>query len=217
MVEITTITVTLLTFFCFLFVLAVSFLFITLLGKQKFHHIVVNSAGYYSLALIQFLAWTIVVTTFFLALYLVRIWGNELSFMEGLPYNILVLLGISTLVPILSSAVGQYKQPDTPVKTMEKFEKEDHHLSEMLFENGRPSLSRYQMFIWTVVSLLIYIFSFFRIIAAPDLDVSTLTLPDIDPTLVVLMGLSQGAFIGGKLTMKVEKEEDKKAPTPSTP
>ena len=36
-----------------------------------------------------------------------------------------------------------------------------------------------------------------------------LTLPDIDPTLVILMGLSQGGYLGGKIittpTMKVEK------------
>lgn len=36
--------------------------------------------------------------------------------------------------------------------------------------------------------------------------VTDLTLPDIDPALVVLMGISQGAYLGGKITMKQKLE-----------
>lgn len=107
-------------------------------------------------------------------------------------------------------------------------------LSTMLEENKKPSLTRFQMFGWTWIGILIYIGILFSTVSTTLMDMQDarmcqqlqpneveytrlhcnkplheLTLPDIDPTLVILMGLSQGGYLGGKIittpTMKVEK------------
>jgi hypothetical protein len=60
------------------------------------------------------------------------------------------------------------------------------------------------MFLWTWIGIGLYIVVLFSTVFSPATlaDPNLLELPDIDPTLVILMGLSQGAFIGGKLFPK---------------
>ena len=72
----------------------------------------------------------------------------------------------------------------------------------MLMEGGIPSLTKFQMFTWTWIAVGIYVLTFLRIIggfvSGTITDVSSVVLPDVSFTLVVLMGLSQGAYAGGK-------------------
>jgi hypothetical protein len=93
----------------------------------------------------------------------------------------------------------------------------------MLEESKKPSLTRFQMFGWTWIGILIYIAILFSTVSTTLMDMQIarmyqqlqpneveytrlhcdnplrkLTLPDIDPTLVILMGLSQGGYLGGK-------------------
>ena len=120
--------------------------------------------------------------------------------LEEIPTGILALMGISTAVPIArSKMVSANLRPKT-----------DHKLSSILQDKeGRPALSKFQMFIWTWIAILIYLvilFSSVYEIGASDYEVenikcqenkySCLAFPDIDPSLVVLMGLSQTAYLG---------------------
>ena len=107
----------------------------------------------------------------------------------------------------------------------------------MLEENEKPSLTRFQMFGWTWIGILIYIGILFSTVSTTLMDTQVVKimcqelqpnelgvccinivinhckslqfLPDIDPTLVILMGLSQGGYLGGKIvttpTMKIDK------------
>ena len=171
------------------------------MNNRKFRSISVNEAGYPSLAIFQFLLWTVVVAFSYLMIYYLRINSGLYEPPSTISTNILILLGISTAVPIVSAGVGSmvYKEdrstPGIPI---------EHKWSSMLLENGRASLARYQMFLWTWIGIGLYTVILFSTVFSPATiaDPSLLELPDIDPTLVVLMGLSQGAFIGGKLFPK---------------
>jgi hypothetical protein len=73
----------------------------------------------------------------------------------------------------------------------------------MLLEDERPSITRFQMFSWTIIGVLIYAGIFIKqlysfTIATPGNFSDVLILPDIDFALVALMGLSQAAYVGGK-------------------
>jgi hypothetical protein len=203
--------------------------------KTSFWDIIREQDWYPSLAIFQFLVWTVVIIFAFLGIYLIRIFGGVLEAPSSISPNILALMGISVAVPIISGGISRNryfgyttttaaKKPPTPLPP----------LSTMLEENKKPVLTRFQMFGWTWIGILIYIAILFSTPAMylMDKDVAEtcqtlrpndpqfgplhcdhplreLNLPDIDPTLVVLMGLSQGAYLGGKIistpTMKIEK------------
>ena len=51
--------------------------------------------------------------------------------------------------------------------------------AEMLNEYGKPSLGRFQMFAWTWISIIIYLFVFYSTVVSTANSPSTLALPDI--------------------------------------
>ena len=184
-------------------VCVISFVVRTLLHRndKKFRTIILNEAGYPSLAIFQFLLWTVVVAFSYLMIYYLRINSGLYDPPSTISTNILILLGISTAVPIVSAGVnsvvyhGSQSTPEIPT---------EYKWSTMLLENGKASLARYQMFLWTWIGIGLYIVILFYTVFSPATiaNPQLLELPDIDPTLVVLMGLSQGAFIGAKLFPK---------------
>ena len=166
---------------------------------SKFSDIIRTDDWDPSLSIFQFLLWTIVLIFAFLAVYLIRIFGGISAPPQGgIPVNLLALTGISVGVPIASNVISSYKY--SPAKLSKERPPPDQMpgYSDMLKEYGKPTLSRFQMFGWTWIGIGIYLFVFFSKITEMSIQVQNLTLPDIDPTLVVLMGLSQTAFLGGK-------------------
>jgi hypothetical protein len=202
--------------------------------KTGFWDIIREADWYPSLAIFQFLVWTFVITFAFLGIYLVRIFGGVLEAPPSIPLNILALMGISVAVPIISGGVSRIKYFSSTVTAVKEPPSPLPPLSTMLEENNKPALTRFQMFGWTWIGIMIYIGILFSTVGTTLMDIedaricqtlqpneaeysqlhcnkplTDLTLPDIDPTLVVLMGLSQGAYLGGKIitvpTMKIDK------------
>ena len=200
--------------------------------KGGFCNIIRGEDWYPSLAIFQFLVWTFIITFAFFGIYLVRIFGGVLEPPPSIPTNILALMGISVAVPIISGGVSRIKY-NTSAAVKEP-PPQLPPLSTMLEENKKPSLTRFQMFGWTWIGILIYIGILFSTVSTTLMDIQDarmcnqlhpnqveysqlhcdkplrkLTLPDIDPTLVILMGLSQGGYLGGKIvttpTIKIEK------------
>jgi hypothetical protein len=62
----------------------------------------------------------------------------------------------------------------------------------LLEERTVPNLAKFQMFAWTLVLIVLYGYALFVH--------KGLTMPDIPPQLLGLMGISQGAYLGRKLT-----------------
>jgi hypothetical protein len=152
-----------------------------------------------SLSIFQFLLWTIVVLFAFFAVYLIRIFGGVSTPPQGgVPIYLLALMGISVGVPIASNIVSSVKYSSPMLSTVRPPEEELPPYSDMLKEYGKPTLSRFQMFGWTWIGIGVYLFVFFSKTMESMILVQNLILPDIDPTLVILMGLSQTAFLGGK-------------------
>lgn len=173
--------------------------------KREFLEIIRDKDNYPSLSLFQFYLWTIVISFGFLSIYLIRIFeGVYEPPIEELPANILVLMGISTAVPL-----ARHKMLST--KPLENHKGKKISLSSILQDKkGKPILSKFQMFIWTLIAIIIYL----AILFSTVLDISEpgfadfeqekcknnkyfcLTFPDIDTSLIVLMGLSQTAYLG---------------------
>lgn len=154
--------------------------------------------GHYSLAYLQFFLWTFVVVFAFTTIYMLRVQLGEFVPPTDMPRNILILMGISVTTPVISKEVSKVKYG---IGSEEKNDtgKHQHKFQEMFLEKDRPTLTRYQMFAWTVVSILIYLITLATMLVDPNLTTEELILPNIDPALVVLMGLSQGGYLGGKI------------------
>jgi hypothetical protein len=80
----------------------------------------------------------------------------------------------------------------------------DIPLSDIFNEDGKPAVTRFQMFVWTFISIIAYFVIFGMtlnsMVAMPNLEgVENLALPNIHETLLALMGISQGAYVAGKM------------------
>jgi hypothetical protein len=162
----------------------------------------IREAGWPSLARFQFLAWTLVVVFCLATICSVRFLSGNLEIPSQIPENLLALIGVSAGVTATSSFVSKNKYGEQ-TKKLDKVEyKEfikDKKLGTMLLENDAPSLTRFQMFAWTGLSIFLYLAKFLGTLNQFTIaTVETLALPDIETTLLVLMGVSQGAYIGGK-------------------
>lgn len=170
-----------------------------------------DSAGYPSLARFQFLVWTMVVIFSFATVSLIRLYGGVLDIPGEIPENLLTLMGISVAVTPVSAYVSSKKYGETIYEelTNEQIQKEKRKKKweGMLLENHRPSLTRFQMFSWTILSVFLYLSLFLTSMRALDENaIRTFVLPDVDFTLVMLMGLSQGAYVGGKFVAPSKME-----------
>jgi hypothetical protein len=146
-----------------------------------------------------------------------------------LPENILKILGISAVVPAASLGLNSYKYgtahaayidsiavPLASSPTARRFRAlytVYSDWSSILLEGGSSSITRLQMFVWTWIGIFIYLtvfFGYLYTLTLPDPPppppppplpnpYNEVSLPDIDPTLVVLMGISQGSFVAGKV------------------
>ena len=153
---------------------------------------------YPSLALFQFLTWTCIIAFLYLGVYLTRVFGGVFGVLPTMPSNLLVLMGISVAVPVISGGISTVQYTTEAPKECPS---QPPSFSTMLEEGNKPTLTKFQMFVWTWIGVLIYFTVFLAMLTRPGAlqAVQNLYLPDIDPILVVLMGLSQGAYIGGKL------------------
>lgn len=177
----------------------------------KFLDIIRDKDWYPSLSIFQFFIWTFVVLFAFFGIYLFRVFSGitDPPTISDMPESLLILMGISFVVPVTSSGLSSIKYVSSVLGGPKPPKDKLPGYSTMLNENGKPTLTRFQMFSWTWISIAIYLVilsSAVSEVVNNEISAKDLTLPDIDPALVVLMGISQGAYLGGKITMKQKLE-----------
>ena len=169
-----------------------------------------------SLSIFQFLSWTFVLMFVFISVYFIRIFGGFSDPPQApLPVYLLAIAGISVATPILSTLISSFKYATSspvqfyrddeskPLQTMDEYSTSNKDklktirpsFGEMLREFGKPTLARFQMFAWTWIGIVVYLSVFFSKVIENSNSVQNLSIPDVDPTLVILMGLSQFAFL----------------------
>ena len=177
--------------------------------RKFFYEIVLDENWYPSLALFQFLLWTFIIVFAFLGIYLTRIFGGYSGIPVEIPVNLLLVMGISVSVPIITSKASNIKYKSSTISR----ERPDppHPLSGMLKENDKITLTRFQMFSWTWIGIMVYLFILFSTVVTTD-NITKLGLPDLPNVFVVLMGISQGSYLGGKFVMRQDMEITKISP-----
>ena len=187
------------------------------LSKIKFSDFVRDGDYYPSLPRFQFLVWTFVISFVYLSIYLIRILSGEFE-APSVDNNLLILLGISIISPLLSNIISGYKYTrhvnENGTSVTEGSDVNRKSLKSMLFENNKPALFRYQMFLWTFIGITIFITLFAAgiyeyiiryqgcLLINECISVEALAMPKIDNMLVTLMGLSQSGYLGGKVVAR---------------
>jgi hypothetical protein len=169
-----------------------------------------------SLSAFQFLCWTLLVSFLYVTLWFLQLLIGGTGAPPPIPESVLALMGISVAIPLASQGISWYKK-HKPRGKGETYVGPDY--ASMLEEEGRPSLLRLQMFLWTLASLAIYTGLFFvSVDNAPDIPTLVNSgLPAIDTTLLFLMGLSAVGYLGNQAySGKVEKSEEPVQPLAET-
>ncbi len=172
-------------------------------SESEFLGIICESDGYPSLSRTQFLIWTFVIGTVFLWILLLKMLyvyqnskGIDTSTLT-MPDNLLWLMGISSFTAVASKGLSSFKYKGTKKKPHES-----RNLLTMFMEDGKLSLTRYQMFLWTVISVLAYFGLTLGNIFNNYTSLGDLNLPDCPQVLLALMGISQATYLGGKFTFQ---------------
>ena len=147
----------------------------------------------FSLARVQ-MAWWFVLTV---GAYLF-IWLKTGDLSNTIPDSMLALMGISAGTTVLSAVVDS----SSPGR---REEASCGFLFDILSDSDSISFHRFQMFVWTIVLGIIFIVKVR----------STLIMPDFDDSLLGLMGVSSGAYLGFKIpAMPKSGSGGKPAPQP---
>jgi hypothetical protein len=129
----------------------------------------------YSLARTQMALWTFLVVGMLVFIFMVT-WNGALS------NGILVLIGISFSTSLLAATAEGPPKPQAS----------KGFLRDLLTDGDGPSFHRCQMVLFTIVLAIIFVLK----------AASSLVMPEFDPSLLALMGISSGTYLGFKLQGK---------------
>jgi hypothetical protein len=170
-------------------------------GTWNIFALALGADGRLSTSKCQFLFWTAAVLYVFLVLVFAH--GNAV-FSSDLPQNILLVMGFS-----LTTAVGAkyivINQPTTPPLADSGPPTMDPQY--LIADNdGRLDLNKAQMLTWTIVGIVAFLMNFgssWGTYASCTPSASgPACFPDVPQALMVLMGLGQGTYLGGKIVPK---------------
>jgi hypothetical protein len=178
--------------------------YVAVMGSWGIWNTAVGKDGRASTSKFQALLWTIAVLFSYVALLDAR-WLHGLNeVVPNIPPNLLVALGISAVTTTGAAAVTasnvdsgrQVKPRAQNLGLAPIFEGDDE----------RPDLGKVQLMAFTLIAILVFLGMVFQEIAAiPGLAAMTPpvtpanSLPDIDASLMALMGLGSAVYLGGKL------------------
>jgi hypothetical protein len=172
--------------------------------KPRFWDIIRDDNWYPSLAIFQFLLWTGIVLFAYFGIALTRLFSGVGVFID-IPYNLILVMGISAAVPLVGAVVSDFKYAGTtppgifPTKEVpsDQIRKRLPGFKTMLMENDKLTLPRFQMFAWTWIGIMAYLgLLFLEVVKLGSFE--NLVLPVLPILFISLMGLSQVTYLTAK-------------------
>ena len=153
-----------------------------------------QSQGVVSASKFQALLWTLTTLFAYASVFGARLLEAPDVSTPSIPINLLVLMGLSA-----ATAVGA-KGVAVSYKAQGLVSERSGGLTTT--PSGDADLTKTQLLVWTFIAAAIYLLTVVRFMATKSYLAAGVTLPDVDGTLLVLMGASQGTYIGGKLVSR---------------
>jgi len=164
---------------------------------QVFKDIIAGADGPSSTSKFQWLVWLLAIVFAYVVIWVLRAQSGDYSAISDIPTNVMVVLGFSTGTMVIakglrSNSAAAGKTPQVAPNA------ESATLSQGLFgdDTSTPDLSKIQMLTFTFIAVGIFLATLINQVTSTDVSTA---LPDIDSSLLVLMGLSQGGYLGKKL------------------
>jgi hypothetical protein len=158
--------------------------------------------GFASTSKLQWFLWLIVILFGYAAIWAERALQGNYMTLSDIPVNLLTVLGFSTGTAAAAKGItsayvqsGKMTKPGAPSN-------EPGKNTGGIFQDdgGAPELAKIQMIGFTIIAIGIFVATVVhQIVSAKTAANLTVSLPDIDPSLMVLMGISQGGYLGKKL------------------
>jgi hypothetical protein len=173
--------------------------------SAKIWRVAVGVDGKFSTSKLQQFIWTGAVVFSYAAVFLARAHLARLEPIHEIPPNVLLALGFTVGTSILAAGITtDHVESGKEIKTSAGTIGQG---AASLVEDdaGRLDLAKVQLLAWTLIAIFAYVLSTIDVVGrtlATAVDSQLPGLPDIDPTLMVLTGLGQGAYIGKKLVTK---------------
>lgn len=191
------------------------------LGKANPLALAMGADGIPSASKFQNLLWTLVFVFSYVLLWSARAAKGDLAALTDIPANIIIAMGLSIgtmmaakgikVAQVEAALVSPPENTDTPAKNGGG-PRSAAGVAGLLAKDDlvSPDLTKIQMLAWTVIAGSIYLLQVWQVYASYSACVplqaqracSFPGFPDIDTTLMVLMGLGQGAYIGFKAVDK---------------
>ena len=190
--------------------------------KKSLTDFFIGDSGTYSLSRLQIVAWVYIIISQQISL-LISIMQTNYSATHlydlVLPEEILFLIGLSSAgyLAVKKITVDEIQKTRNAKISIRNW-------SDLISTNNSLDFSKFQFLIWTLFAVFLYVLHFNEYInlvieakngkdIAALLNVDYSGIPTISWSFVVLMGLSQGAYVGKKLIpeFKVEEFKEKRA------
>ena len=172
-------------------------------GTWSVGKIIEGVDGHPSTSKLQWFLWTVVVLFSYVLIYAAQAVNGNFEAITNIPDNLLIAMGISSLSMVAAKGitVSQVEKGQV-VKPMA-----DPHTTSLgsivQSDSGTPDLSKIQVMAWTIIAIGVYIVQVVHTVNNPGVPTDgtsvTLALPDIGSSLMLLMGLGHGAYLGKKL------------------
>jgi hypothetical protein len=154
--------------------------------------------GFASTSKLQWFLWLVAILFGYAALWVLRAEQGNYSALSSVPVNLLTVLGFSTGTAAAAKGItsgfvqtGKMSKPGAPPG-------EPGKNTGGIFQDdgGSPELAKIQMIGFTIIAIGIFLATVIHQIGTGDIKDG---LPNIDSSLMVLMGISQGGYLGKKL------------------
>jgi hypothetical protein len=194
-----------------LVLLALAMMIIAPKGNRNPWKLVEGADGASSTSKFQWFLWLIVILFAYTALWVLRAEQGNFSALSEIPVNLLTVLGFSTATAaaakgitsgyvqagrVAKTTVTQNAAAQTAVAPAAAVQANTSTGGILQDDTGVPELAKIQMVGFTFIAVGIFLITVIHQIVSNNV---TAGLPNIDSSLMVLMGISQGGYLGKKL------------------
>jgi hypothetical protein len=179
-------------------------------GTVQFWRVAMGVDGRASTSKFQALVWTVVVLFAYLAVLIARLHVADLTVLPAIPQNVLIALGLSLTTSVAAAGITTNRIAEGKSQRIAGGTGASGLGALVKTDAGSLDLGKSQLLVWTLVAVAIYLLSTSQVVATTLAAASAAdlpkTLPDIDPTLMILTGLGQAAYLGNKFVSSSQVE-----------
>jgi hypothetical protein len=164
-------------------------------GKWNPRKLIEGADGRASTSKFQWLLWIMVVIFAYAVLWVLRAKQGDYAAISQVPVNLLTVLGFSTGTAAAAKGITSgYVQGGQVAKGQAVGGRTQPGI--LQDDSGVPELAKIQVMAFTLIALGIFLTTLIHQIVSNPV---TTSLPNLDSSLLVLMGISQGGYLGKKL------------------